>query len=134
MAQIPRRGVAQIPKHPAVRTTVLEHLLQPHVWAHFPRKWQHNLLQTVPVVQHLLQAHIGTFLEAIRTTKKYKPYNTCGGRTTVDLHINRGIFVTVPVWVFMSVRVEGMISCVVGIFLSILLNNNFLLSRVFPKI
>ena len=97
------------------------------MWAHFPRKWQQNLLQ----------ARVSTFLEADHTAKKCKLYNTCGDRTAcrtdVDLHRNQGIFVVVSDWVFLSMRVEGMISCVDVIFLSILLNDNFLLSRVFPK-
>ena len=42
-------------------------------------------------------------------------------------------FAVVTVLVFLSVRVEGMISCVDEKFSSILLTNNFLLSRVFPK-
>ena len=53
--------------------------------------------------------------------------------TVIDLHKNRGIFVVVLVWVFLSVRVEGMISCVDGMFFIILLINNFLLSRVSPR-
>ena len=56
----------------------------------------------------------------------WRPYNC-------QWHENRGIFAAVPVWVFLSMRVEGMISCVDGMFLSILLNNSFLLSRVFPR-
>ena len=58
------------------------------------------------------------FLRQKGTPKPCRSYITCGGHTTgcatIKLHENQGIFVVGLFWVFFPVRVEGIISCVVG--------------------
>ena len=55
------------------------------------RERRQNVLQTIPVVQHLLQEHVGIDFKADRTTESIAIQRMCGGHTTVNGHINQGI-------------------------------------------